>query len=105
MTTIFGVMSESYHYAMDGEYCSGYKEHDVKVTARWGKGPNFNKAKEVMTSNNTCFRETTKNGWRKYDKLTKTYYNKSHTGTSFTFIPNSSANNESNYNRVNLGSW
>jgi len=101
----FGVITEYYQYSMDGEFCSGYKEYDVRVTKWWGKGHNFNKAKEVITLNNICFRQTTANGWRKYDKISKTYYNKSYTGTNFTFIPNRNANNQTNYNRVNLGSW
>jgi len=103
--TISGIISESYNFAMDGEFCSGYKEYDVKVTQYWkGVGEYQNMAKEVMYRN-TCFRHSKMNGWRYYDKDSKRFIEKRGIGLSLTFIPNEISNHNSEYNRVNLGDW
>ena len=99
-----GTISESYSYAIDGEYCSGYKQVNVKVTKWWGKGELFNQAKEVETDNK-CYRCTKKNGWRQFDKISKKYIEKRGIGLMIVFTPNTIANSLNNYDRVNLGGW
>lgn len=101
---ISGIISESYHYVIDGEFCSGSKEYNVIVTQWWGKGDYHNKAKEVICGN-TCFRNSKMKGWRYYDKHSKKFMEKRGIGLNLNFIPNETSNHSSDYNRVNLGTW
>ena len=103
-----GVIRESYHFTMDGEYCSGYKEHNVEVTEWWKSGTLTKSPKEVKTIGSLYtiyFRHTKQNGWRHYDKYTKTFKLNIYTGKSVSFISNINTNNRNDYNTVNLGHW
>ena len=100
-----GIIQESYHYAIDGEFCSGYKEHNVIVTEWWKTGDLKNKAKELKTFNNNYYRHTKLNGWREYYKDCKQFKEKRYTGTSLYFVPEIQADTSKEYNKVNLGDW
>tara|TARA_B110000238_G_C16018497_1_gene392121 strand:+ start:76 stop:357 length:282 start_codon:yes stop_codon:yes gene_type:complete len=85
-----GIIHETYSFALDGEYSSGHNEHKVTVIEWWKSGELKNKAKEVkVDENNTYFRHTKKNGWRKYNKSNKTFRPKIYTGTSLWFVKTS----------------
>lgn len=99
-----GVVSESYHYAIDGEYYSGYIEYNVVVTDWWKTGDKKNTAKEVRVGTR-YYRETVTNGWRVYYKEEKTYKSNRYTGTQIVFTPNITTSGDDNWNNVNLGSW
>ena len=105
MNCQYGVMCESYRFAIDGEFCSGYKEFDVIVTNYWKTGTLKNQPKEVKTSNEKYYRYTKQNGWRQYDMYSKKYYDKRGTSTMYSFKPNINSDYTKNYNKVNLGSW
>lgn len=100
-----GLIQESYHFTMDGEYCSGYKEYNVEVTEWWKTGALKNIPKEVKTSKNKFFRHTKQNGWREYYKESKSFKVNRYTGTSVGFTPNITTDNSNDYNKVNLGNW
>ena len=108
-TPNFGVITESYHYAMDGEYCSGYKEHNVTVTEYYKTGEFKGLPKEVKTNSNRYYKFTKKNGWRQYYKNEQNpayrYKENKYTGTTMSFIPNINANYSREFNKVNLGDW
>ena len=87
-----GVIQESYHFTMDGEYCSGNNEHNVEVTEWWKTGTLKNSPKEVKTSNNIFYRHTKQNGWREYYKESKKFKVNRYTGTNVIFIPNNKVN-------------
>ena len=100
-----GIIQDSYHFTMDGEYCSGYKEYNVEVTEWWKTGALKNIPKEVKTSDNKFFRHTKQNGWREYYKEYKSFKVKRYTGTILNFIPYINTNNSYDYTKVNLGDW
>ena len=83
-----GVIKESYNFCMDGEKFRGSNTYNCKVVKYWGKTKNF-LPKEVVCEDNIHYRETTKNGWRRYNKDRKTkFQSKNYTGTIITFFPN-----------------
>ena len=100
----YGVISESYHFAMDGEFCSGYSEENVVVTKYWGKGSLENYPKELTTSNGTIYRHTRKNGWRQYYKISNKFKTYTGLGSTRSFVPNKKKEHQ-NWNKVNLGNW
>ena len=103
-----GVIKESYHFNMDGEYFSGYKEYNVVVTEYWKTGELKALPKEVKstdTYNYKLFRHTKQKGWREYYKQTKKFKENRYTGTSVSFSPTITTNNLNEYNKVNLGHW
>ena len=53
----FGTITEKYSYALDGEYSSGSRESDVKVTKWWGKSDPiyYNTPKEVVNKTNKYY--------------------------------------------------
>jgi hypothetical protein len=102
---IYGTISKYYHFAMDGEYSSGYNEINVEVTEWWKSGATKNEAKEVKTEHNVYYRHTKANGWREYCKPYKTFTNKNYTGSIINFTPNRKAETQYQYTRVNLGDW
>jgi len=99
-----GVIKTSSRYAIDGEYCSRKHEYNVSVVEWWGKTNGF-KPKEVKTEGGACYRQTSKNGWRQYNKNTKQYYDTRGTGTSIIFVENDVADPSNNFSKVNLGCW
>lgn len=105
----YGIITESYHYAIDGEFCSGYKEHNVKVTEYYKTGELKDYPKEVKTAINRYYKFTKKYGWREFYKNEPNpahrYKNNTYTGTTMSFIPNVNTDYSKEYNRVNLGSW
>lgn len=103
----YGIISESYQYSMDGEYCSGYKEFDVTVTEYWKTGELKNYPKEVkIKDTNKYYRMTKQHGWRIYYKIDKTFDKRnSYIGGYSTFIPNVNVDYSKSYNKVNLGDW
>ena len=68
-----GVIKESYNFCMDGENIRGSNTYNCKVVKYWGKTKNF-LPKEVVCEDNIHYRETTKNGWRRYNKDSKTKF-------------------------------
>jgi hypothetical protein len=103
-----GIIKESWHFALDGEYSSGYNEYNVEVVDYWKSGDLKGLAREVKTPGGAVYRMTTKNGWREYYKDAppgRKYKNNGYTGTSLNFVPNEKADSSKNVNRVNLGSW
>jgi hypothetical protein len=101
----YGTITKSYQFAMDGEFSSGYNELDVIVTEYWKTGELKNTAKEVKTPNGTYYRCTKQNGWRQYNKESKSFRENRYTGTYISFIPGTTANKDNRWNKVNLGSW
>ena len=106
----YGIIQISYRYAIDGEYCSGYSEYDVEVTEYWGNSHIYkDQPKEVkeLTDGNGLeqyYRQTLKNGWRKYNKLrTPKYEENRYIGQKISFVPNKKANYEKNYSNISLG--
>ena len=83
-----GVIKETYSYSLDGEYYSGSREYDVVVTDWWKSGDLKNTAKEVKINDNFHYRHTKQNGWRKYDKIYKSFTIKKYTGSTIHFEPN-----------------
>lgn len=80
-----GIIKITSSYRMDGEYCSSNYKYTVVVTKYWGKNKNY-KPKEVKTSFGKYYRETSKFGWRCYNKESKQYYNSKGTNTNIIFI-------------------
>ena len=105
----YGIITESYHFALDGEFCSGYREHNVTVYEYYKTGDLKDFPKEVKTAINRIYKFTKKNGWREFDKNEKNprlrYKNNTYTNTIINFIPNQSTDYSNEYHRVNLGQW
>ena len=104
MTKIsYGIIVDRYSFAIDGEYCSGTREYDVKVTDYWSKtNKDFsNSPKEVVSENNVYYRQTKLNGWRKYNKDIKKF--EEYYIGGYSFIPNKNANSENNCSKIRFG--
>lgn len=105
-----GIITISYKFTLDGETSQGYNEYNCIVTQYWSKNNSqyANLPKEVKILSkfgyDEYYRQTTKNGWRKYNKLrSPKYENNCYTGKIIKFVPNIKENIENNYNNIFLG--